>query len=320
MPRTALSRSCAADGAAAALAPAAAPVPAPAIAPPRDEQRFALVLLLPSLFVLVLTTTVPIAYLLWSSVQRINPAMSFMNGFAGADNYIQMGDDPRFWNSLRLTLVYTGSTVVLQVVIGLALALAIMELRRGQWLARLVAILPIVLAPVVVGLYFRTLILTPTFGMFDYLMVTLGLGSHNWLGDPQLALASVIAIHTWQWTPFSFLVLLAALAALPQDIYEAARMDRASALRRFWHITLPLLRSVIILLVILRLTVALSAFAAIFAATGGGPGTATEILNLYAYRTSFNELQVGYGAALAVTLLAITLTTTAILFRLRRRI
>jgi multiple sugar transport system permease protein len=95
-------------------------------------------------------------------------------------------------------------------------------------------------------------------------------------------------------------------------------MDRASAWRRFWYITLPLLRPVIMVIVILRLTVALSAFAAIFAATGGGPGTATEILNLYAYRTSFNELQVGYGAALAVTLLVITLATTGVLFRLRR--
>jgi len=293
--------------------------PAAKTSPARAEARFAIGLILPSLLVLVLTTTLPIVYLVWSSLQRINPSMSFMNGFAGAQNYTAMVGDARFWNSLRLTLVYTGSTVLLQVAIGLGLALAIMELRRGQWLARLVAILPIVLAPVVVGLYFRTLMLTPTFGIFDYFMASLGLGSHNWLGDPDLALISVIGIHTWQWTPFSFLVLLAALSAMPGDIYEAARMDRASALQRFWHITLPLLRPVIMVLVILRLTVALSAFAAIFAATGGGPGTATEILNLYAYRTSFNELQVGYGAALAVTLLVITLVTTGVLFRLRRR-
>lgn len=284
----------------------------------RREQRFALGLMLPSLLVLLLTTTAPIIYLGWTSLQNINPSMAFMNGFAGADNFVQMVDDGRFWNSLRLTFLYTASTVALQVVLGLALAMAISELRHGQWLARLVAILPIVLAPVVVGLYFRTLILTPTFGMFDYLMVSLGLGSHNWLGDPDLALMSVIAIHTWQWTPFSFLVLLAALASLPADLYEAARMDRASALRRFWHITLPMLRPAIVIVVILRMTVALSAFAAIFAATGGGPGTATEILNLYAYRTSFNELQVGYGAALAVTLLAITLAITGVMFRFRR--
>ena len=147
----------------------------------RAEARFAIGLMLPSLLALVLTTTLPIVYLVWSSLQRINPSMSFMNGFAGGDNYVAMAADARFWNSLRLTLVYTISTVVLQVVIGLALALAIMELRRGQWLARLVAILPIVLAPVVVGLYFRTLMLTPTFGLFDYFMASLGLGGEGYL-------------------------------------------------------------------------------------------------------------------------------------------
>lgn len=274
---------------------------------------------MPSLLVLVVTTTLPLCYLVWSSLQRINLGMSFMDGFVGTANYVNMTEDSRFWNSLVLTVEYTSSTVTLQIVIGLALALAISELRHGQWLARMVAILPIVLAPVVVGLFFRSLMLTPTFGIVDFVAVSLGLGSHNWLGDPQLALISVIAIHTWQWTPFSFLVLLAAMAALPADIYEAARLDRANAWMRFWHITLPMLRPAIMILVILRMTVALSAFAAIFAATGGGPGSATEILNLYAYRTSFNELNIGYGSALAVTLMAITVVISACMFRLRSR-
>ncbi len=284
-----------------------------------SEQRFALGLAMPSLLVLAVTTTLPLCYLVWSSTQRINLGMSFMDGYAGIANYAAMTEDNRFWNSLVLTVEYTSATVTLQIAIGLALALAISELRHGQWLARMVAILPIVLAPVVVGLFFRSLMLTPTFGIVDFLAISLGLGSHNWLGDPQLALISVIAIHTWQWTPFSFLVLLAAIAALPADIYEAARLDRANALKRFWHITLPMLRPAIMILVILRMTVALSAFAAIFAATGGGPGSATEILNLYAYRTSFNELNIGYGSALAVTLMAITLVISACMFRLRSR-
>jgi len=284
-----------------------------------SEQRFALGLAIPSLLVLAVTTTLPLCYLVWSSLQRINLGMSFMDGFVGAANYVNMTEDSRFWNSLVLTVEYTSATVALQIVIGLTLAVAISELRHGQWLARMVAILPIVLAPVVVGLFFRSLMLTPTFGIVDFLAISLGLGSHNWLGDPQLALMSVIAIHTWQWTPFSFLVLLAAMAALPADIYEAARLDRANAWMRFWHITLPMLRPAIMILVILRMTVALSAFAAIFAATGGGPGSATEILNLYAYRTSFNELNIGYGSALAVTLMAITLVISAAMFRLRSR-
>jgi multiple sugar transport system permease protein len=161
-------------------------------------------------------------------------------------------------------------------------------------------------------------VLAPDFGIVDLVTRSAGLGSHNWLGDPQLALVSVIAIHTWQWTPFAFLVILASLAALPPDIYEAARIDRASAWQRFRRITLPLIRPAIVIVVIMRTMIALSAFAAIFAATGGGPGTATEILNLYAYRTSFAELNLGYGAALAVILLALTLGVSFLMFRLRR--
>jgi multiple sugar transport system permease protein len=170
---------------------------------------------------------------------------------------------------------------------------------------------------VVVGLFWRTLVLAPDFGVVDFVTRALGLGSYNWLGDPQLALMSVIAIHTWQWTPFAFLVILASLASLPPDIFEAARIDRANGWRRFWYITLPLIRPAIVIVIIMRAMIALSAFAAIFAATGGGPGTATEILNLYAYKTSFIELNFGYGSALAVALLVITLCVSGVLFRLR---
>jgi multiple sugar transport system permease protein len=282
------------------------------------ERRFALTLLAPALLALLLITTAPLVYLVWTSLQRIDLGMPWLSGFAGIGNYLKMGDDPRFWNSLLLTAIYTGSTVILQVILGLSLALLVMQFPRGQGLLRIAAILPIVLAPVVVGLFWRTLVLAPDFGLVDLVTRALGLGSHNWLGDPQLALISVIAIHTWQWTPFAFLVLLATLATLPPDVYEAARLDRASAWRTFVHITLPLIRPAIVMVVILRLMTALSAFAAIFAATGGGPGSATEILNLYAYRTSFTELNLGYGASLAVVLMSITLAVSYFMFRLRR--
>lgn len=283
-----------------------------------QERRFALALFFPALAVLLLITTVPLVYLAWTSLYRLDLSMPWLSGFTGLGNYTKMGGDPRFWNSLFLTVIYTGSTVVLQVVIGLSLALLVMQFPRGQGLLRIAAILPIVLAPVVVGLFWRTLVLAPDVGLVDLVTRSVGLGSHNWLGDPQLALISVIAIHTWQWTPFAFLVLLASLATLPPDIYEAARLDRATAWKRFVHITLPLLRPAIVMVVILRMMTALSAFAAIFAATGGGPGSATEILNLYAYRTSFAELNLGYGASLAMVLLGITLAISFVMFRLRR--
>ena len=283
------------------------------------SRGFALALFLPALFALILTTTAPLVYLAWTSAMRIELAMPWLSGFARFDNYVKMGGDPRFWHSLALTAVYTAATVVLQVALGLSLALLVLRIPRGHALLRVAAILPIVLAPVVVGLFWRTLVLSPDVGLVDVVTRALGLGSHNWLGDPDLALISVIAIHTWQWTPFAFLVILASLSALPPEVFEAARIDRASAWQRFRHITLPLIRPAIVIVIIMRTMIALSAFAAIFAATGGGPGTATEILNLYAYRTSFSEFNLGYGAALAMVLLAITLAVSFVMFRVRRR-
>ena len=281
-------------------------------------RRFALLLFLPALVVLAVTTTAPLVYLAGTSARRSAQSMPAQAGVAGFAHYAKMAGEPRFWHSLGLTAIYTASTVVLQVGLGLSLALLVLRIPRGQASLRIAAILPIVLAPVVVGLFWRTLVLSPDVGLVDVVTRAAGLGCHNWLGDPQLALISVIAIHTWQWTPFAFLVILASLSALPPDVFEAARIDRASAWQRFRHITLPLIRPAIVIVVIMRTMIALSAFAAIFAATGGGPGTATEILNLYAYRTSFSELNLGYGAALAMVLLAITLAVSFVMFRVRR--
>ncbi len=282
------------------------------------ERRFALALFLPAFILLVLTTTLPLLYLVWGSLQNNDLAEPWLAGFAGLGNYFRLAGDGRFWNSLLLTAIYTAATVLLQVVLGLALALLVMQIRFGQAILRIAAILPIVLAPVVAGLFWRSLILAPDFGVLNFVTRVLGLGSHDWLGSPMLALVSVIAIHTWQWTPFAFLVLLASLASLPPDIFEAARLDRAGAWQRFRHITLPMIRPALVIVVILRMVTALSAFAAIFAATGGGPGTATEILNLYVYRISFNELDIGYGSAAATVLMLMTFVIAVILFGLRR--
>ena len=284
----------------------------------RSEKRFALALVAPGMVVLVGTTTFPLFYLLWQSLQSINLALPGMDRFIGLENYARLWEDTRFWGAFGFTLFYTGATVVLQLLIGLAMALLILRIPRAQWAFRIAAILPIVLAPVVVGLFWRTLMLTPDFGIIDFISRSLGLGSHNWLGDPQLARLSVTVIHSWQWTPFVFLYLLAALATLPADLYEAARIDRANAWRRFIHITLPLIRPALVMVVILRMTVALAAFAAIYAATGGGPGTSTEIINLFAYRVSLAELSLGYGAAVAVVLLVLTMAVSGLLFQLRR--
>src|SRR5688572_24702713 len=164
------------------------------------ERRFAAALLAPAFTALLATTTFPLLYLVWTSAFRMDLAMPFVDGFVGAENYRELLSDSRFWSSLAVSLIYTGTTVALQVVIGLALALLVIGMKRGQALFRMVAILPVVLSPAVVGMVWRTFMLAPEFGIVDYLAIAAGLGSRNWLGDPTLALVSVVAIHTWQWT------------------------------------------------------------------------------------------------------------------------
>jgi multiple sugar transport system permease protein len=163
-----------------------------ALALARQERKFAWYLLGPSLLLLLITTTAPLVYLGWTSFFRLDMTMPWLSGFAGLDNYGKMLGDPRFMNSLWLTVVYTSSTVCLQILVGLSLAMLVQQIPKGQAMLRIAAILPIVLAPVVVGLFWRTLVLAPDVGLVDLVTRALGLGSQNWLGDPQLALISVI--------------------------------------------------------------------------------------------------------------------------------
>jgi multiple sugar transport system permease protein len=284
----------------------------------KQWEQFGYAMISPGMIFLVVVTTLPLISLLVMSCFRIDLTSPLDNGWIGLENYLEMFQDARFWYSIRLTVIYTVITVVLQVVVGLGLAMAFLRGFRGQGLMRVSVLLPMILAPVVVGLAWRTLILTPEYGILDYIAILLGFGSKPWLINPTWALISVIIIHTWQWTPFAFLVFLASLNAMPQEPLEAALLDTRTSWQRFRYIILPMLRPAIVIVLIFRTMVALRAFAAIFSATGGGPGTATEILNLYAYRVSFNSLDLGYGAALGTVLLLITVGISLIFFRMRR--
>ena len=283
-----------------------------------QEERFGWLLAGPSVLLLLAMTTFPLMALVGMSTFRLDLATPFRNRFVGLDNYARMLADARFLEAVRITAVYTVATVILQVAIGLALALAFFRLVRGMGVLRVAVLLPMILAPIVVGLSWKTLMLSQLYGLVDYVAVLAGLGSKPWLTDARWALASVIVIHTWQWTPFAFLVFLASLYALPPEPFEAAMLDQASAWQVFRYLTLPMLRPAVVIVVILRTMIALRAFEGIYATTGGGPGTATEILNLYAYRVSFNSLSLGYGAALGTVLLGATAATSAVFFWLRR--
>ena len=284
----------------------------------RQQERFGYAMITPSMLFLFVMAAFPLIMLVGMSGFRIDLTYPAGNRWLGFSNYLQMVQDARFLHALKVTAIYTVSTVFLQVVTGLALAMAFFRSFRGQGFLRVSVLLPMILAPVVVGLAFRTMIMTPQYGILDYIFMVLGFGSKPWLVDPQWALFSVILIHTWQWTPFAFLVFLASLNALPADPLEAALMDARNGWQRFWHVILPMIRPAVVIVIIFRTMIALRAFAAIFSATGGGPGTATEILNLYTYRESFNSLNLGYGAALGTALLVITVVISMIFFRMRQ--
>lgn len=284
----------------------------------KQQERFGFALIAPGILFLLIMAAFPLLGLLTMSTFSIDLTYPAGNAWVGLENYAEMLHDSRFRHAIWLTFIYTVSTVVLQVAIGLALALAFFRSFRGQGILRVSVLLPMILAPVVVGLAFRTMIMTPEYGILDYVSILLGFGSKPWLVNPTWALFSVIIIHTWQWTPFAFLVFLASLHGVPPDPLEAALMDARNAWQRFWHVILPMVRPAVVIVIIFRTMIALRAFAAIFSATGGGPGTATEILNLYTYRESFNSLNLGYGAGLGTILLLITIGISLIFFRLRR--
>ncbi|MBN2035057.1 MAG: sugar ABC transporter permease [Deltaproteobacteria bacterium] len=284
----------------------------------RKQERFGFAMITPSMIFLFIMAAFPLIMLIVMSGFRIDLTYPAGNRWVGLGNYVEMMRDPRFRHAIQITAIYTFSTVLLQIVTGLAMAMAFLKSFRGQGILRVSVLLPMILAPVVVGLAFRTMIMTPEYGILDYLFIIVGLGSKPWLVAPNWALFSVIIIHTWQWTPFAFLVFLASLHALPPDPLEAAQLDARNAWQRFRHVILPMIRPAVVIVIIFRTMIALRAFAAIFSATGGGPGTATEILNLYTYRESFNSLNLGYGAALGTSLLVITVVISVIFFRMRQ--
>ena len=239
--------------------------------------------------------------------------------FVGLDNFQFLTQDAVALLSLFNTLFYTIVASILKFVLGLWLAILLNEHLPFKSMIRAIVLLPFIVPTALSAIAFWWIYDTQ-FSIISWTLVRMGVIDQyvNFLGDPWLARLSTIAANVWRGVPFIAITLLAGLQTISPSLYEAAALDGATGWQRFRHITLPLIRPAIVMVVILRMVTALSAFAAIFAATGGGPGSATEILNLYAYRTSFTELNLGYGASLAMVLLSITLATSYAMFRLRR--
>jgi multiple sugar transport system permease protein len=258
----------------------------------------------PAVLVVLAVTLFPLVYSLSISFQQMRLVPPSPPRFVGLDNYVTLLSQGRFWQVLGNTAVMAGLSVALQYVIGFAIALALHAKVPGERLFRVTFLLPMLMAPVAVALIWRMLFHS-TLGPVNQLMTALGFANLPFLTDPTWATAVIVMVETWQWTPFVVVLMLAGLQSLPEDIYEAARLEDASVWRQFWTITFPLLLPVSVGVVLIRLIEALKIVDSVFVLTGGGPGTATETLTLYAYQEGLRKLNLGYTAALSFTFLVI---------------
>ena len=218
--------------------------------------------------------------------------------WAGLANYARVLASPAFWHALWVGFLFAGITIVLQVVLGIGLALLLNRPFRGRALVRGVTVLPYLLPTVVVAVAFQWM-LDGSFGLFTHWAIQLGLGRPAWFETPSTALGIVILVSVWTWTPFVTISFLAALQTVPRSLYEAAHVDGASAWHRFWHVTIPVLRPVLTVVVLLRSIWMFNKFDIVWLMTKGGPLSATEHLPILAYRRAFLQYDLGGGAAVA---------------------
>jgi multiple sugar transport system permease protein len=237
------------------------------------------------------------------------------NYFVGLGNYVKAILDADVRNSLALTLILTGIVVSSEFVLGLFIAVLLNRSGKLQNLAQTLILVPFIMTPVINALLWRY-IFQPDIGIVNYALGLLGLPEPTWYANPSLALTTIALIDIWRWTPFMVIILLAGLQRIPVVLYEVAMVDGAPFRRIFARITIPLLKPMIILALAFKLLYSLKIFDTIHVITKGGPGISTQIYNYHLYKVVFRFFYAGYGSALGVTLVIITLILCIILVRL----
>jgi multiple sugar transport system permease protein len=234
--------------------------------------------------------------------------------FIGLKNYIDTVKDPFVQKAFIRTIYFASVTVVLQLILGMIAALAFNHGFKGKNILMPLALAPMMITPVAVGLFWRIL-LNSQWGIINYLLSVFGIPAQFWLSDPKLAFISIIVVQVWWGVSFVFLIILGGLSALPKEPYESAYIDGASKLQAFWYITMPLLRPVLTVIATIRIIDALREFDIIYMLTGGGPGDSTRVFTLELFVTAFERGQYGVAAAQAIILLIIILLLTSGLVR-----
>src|SRR3954468_629829 len=279
-----------------------------------SERRLAAAMLSPSLIVIALVAAYPIGYAIWLSLNQYSVRVPGLSRFVGFDNYTAALRSSEFWSAVKITFLFTVISVVLETIIGLAMALAMHESFKGRSVLRATVLVPWAVLTVGTAILWRS-IFEPDLGFASSLLSSLGLpGAHTvWLGERGYAFAVMGFADVWKTAPFMALLLLAGLRVIPEDVYDAARVDGATAWRRFAKITLPLLRPAILVALIFRTLDALRLFDLPYVLTNGANGTTT--LSLYAYRQLTQNRLIGPGSALSVLTFIIVMAVSLIYIR-----
>jgi multiple sugar transport system permease protein len=280
-------------------------------------RTFPWLLILPTIVVLVSLTIFPLLYSLFISLNDYS--LGGDRRWIWFQNYQDLLTDRGFWRRVWFTLQITFFAVFVELVLGLVCALVLNKRLPGMGVFRMIVYIPMMISPLVVA-YFWRIMLDGSFGVFTYFADRLGFGKPQWTIDLTLAKASLVATDAWQWTPFVTLLMLAGLQAVPQQLYEAAALDKASRWMVFWQITLPYLKTPILLALLFRTIDTIKLFEIVYIITQGGPGDLTETLSLAAFNVGFEQSRIGMGAAISwFIVILINIVATLLIIALTRQ-
>ncbi|HEY0418667.1 MAG TPA: sugar ABC transporter permease [Acetobacteraceae bacterium] len=274
-------------------------------------------LMAPMLIFIALMVALPLGYAIWLSMTDFRFGQEA--GFIGLRNYRTMLSDPDFWNGLHVAFALYVLSLALQLVFGCYLGMLLNRLRFARRFLQTVLMSPFLLPPVVIGMMWLV-ILDPSLGAANWVLHGLGLPPSNWLASPQLVVPVLALLDTWQWTPFVALLVLGGLQTMPDSVADAAAIDGARGLAMLRYITLPLLMPTLFIAVVLRSVDLLRFFDLIYITTQGGPGTASQTLNVYAFRRGLEFFDMGYASALMITLAAVVFGVVLALSQFRRAV
>lgn len=275
-------------------------------------------MMLPALLLLASLSLFPFFFIIWMSFNEVSPIGGLSFDFAGLANWTELFADPDIRSSWVTSLIYFASALGLEVVLGVAIALLVHELVWGKNLIISLLIMPVFMAPVIVGLVSRFLV-NSTFGLYDWVLNVTGIFSGNILGSGTAALIAVILMDVWEWTPLITLIVLAGLASLPHDVIEAARVDGANYWQRLRYVVAPMISGVVVVALLIRSMDLIRYFDTIMITTNGGPADATKIVAIRLYEEAFRFFELGYAAAIGLTMLVFSIIIAMSFLQILRR-